>query len=230
MTSEKRKEVEQKRREKKKKDAELRKKENVIVQEKTVAQLGHMEPRRKKRHDFNAGDDNVKLSKMLEKARKSKQDKNEGQILPKLPADVLMQKRVIRGKIISERWMLKNGLEKLFDLIKWQKWEKLFTKRDLVFKTECRKFYKNLTMSITWKKEVAKSRVNGINIEFDCMTLAIILNIPENNGICDYIKEVWEEPKYYKPLEITKKFANDENIVEARRVKSVELQPFYQLL
>ncbi|GAB2276094.1 hypothetical protein Dimus_010834 [Dionaea muscipula] len=110
------------------------------------------------------------------------------------------------------------------------KWEKLFTKRDLVFKTECCEFYKNLTVSITWKKEVAKSRVNGTNIEFDGITLATILNIPENNGICDYIKEVWEESKYCKPLEITKKFANNENIVEARRVKSVEMQPFHRLL
>ncbi|GAB2266859.1 hypothetical protein Dimus_001847 [Dionaea muscipula] len=49
------------------------------------------------------------------------------------------------------------------------------------------------------------------------MTLATILNIPGNNGICDYIKEVMEESKYCKPLEITRKFANNENIVEARR-------------
>ncbi|GAB2281046.1 hypothetical protein Dimus_015657 [Dionaea muscipula] len=36
-------------------------------------------------------------------------------------------------------------------------------------------------------------------------------------GICEYIKEVWEESKYIKPLEITRKFANDELINEARR-------------
>ncbi|GAB2273461.1 hypothetical protein Dimus_008253 [Dionaea muscipula] len=85
-------------------------------------------------------------------------------------------------------------------------------------------------MSISWKKEVAKSRVNGINIEFDGMTLATILNIPGKNGICDYIKEVWEESKYCKPLEITRKFTNDKNIVEARRVKSVEMQLLHRLL
>ncbi|GAB2281910.1 hypothetical protein Dimus_016474 [Dionaea muscipula] len=155
---------------------------------------------------------------------------DEGETLPTLPDDLLMHKRVIRGKIVSERWMVQNGLEKLIELIKRQKWEKVFTKRDLVFKTECREFYKNLTVSITWTNEVAKSRVNGVNIEFDGMTLGTILDIPGNNGICDYIKEVWEESKYCKPLEITRKLANYENIVEARRVKSVEMKPFHRLL
>ncbi|GAB2273104.1 hypothetical protein Dimus_007911, partial [Dionaea muscipula] len=92
--------------------------------------------------------------------------------------------------------------------------KKLFTKRDLVFKKEYREFYKNLTVSISWKKEVAKSRVIGVNIEFNSMTLATILEIPGNNGLCDYIK----------------KFANDEAILEARRVKSVEMKPFHRLL
>ncbi|GAB2279323.1 hypothetical protein Dimus_013966 [Dionaea muscipula] len=43
---------------------------------------------------------------------------------------------------------------------------------------------------------------------------------------CEYIKEVWEESKYTKPLEITRRFANDENIMAARRVESGELKPF----
>ncbi|GAB2266818.1 hypothetical protein Dimus_001806, partial [Dionaea muscipula] len=98
-----------------------------------------------------------------------------------------------------------------------QKWEKLFAKRDLVFKTECREFYKNLKVSVTWKKEVAKSRVNGVEIEFNRMTLATILEIPENSGLCDCIKEEWEPARYSNPLEITRKFANDDTIVEARR-------------
>ncbi|GAB2281548.1 hypothetical protein Dimus_016130, partial [Dionaea muscipula] len=155
---------------------------------------------------------------------------DEGKTLPKLPDDLLMHKRVIRGKIVSESWLVQNGLEKLFDLIKRQKWEELFTKRDLVFKTECREFYKNLAVNISWKKEVAKSMVNRVNIEFDGMTLATILNIPGNNGLCDYIMEVWEENKYCELLEITRKFANDEAILEARRVKSVEMKPFQRLL
>ncbi|GAB2265842.1 hypothetical protein Dimus_000873 [Dionaea muscipula] len=56
--------------------------------------------------------------------------------------------------------------------------------------------------------------------------LASILGILGNNGICEYIKEVWEESKYTKPLEITRRFANDNSIMEARRVKSVEMKPF----
>ncbi|GAB2273031.1 hypothetical protein Dimus_007842, partial [Dionaea muscipula] len=65
---------------------------------------------------------------------------------------------------------------------------------------------------------------------FDGMTLATILNIPGNNGICDYIKEVWEPSRYCNPLEITRKFAKDESIAKVRRVKSVEMKPFQRLL
>ncbi|GAB2268128.1 hypothetical protein Dimus_003107, partial [Dionaea muscipula] len=35
------------------------------------------------------------------------------------------------------------------------------------------------------------------------------------NGISEYIKEVWEESKYTKPLEITRRVANDETITIA---------------
>ncbi|GAB2301845.1 hypothetical protein Dimus_035871 [Dionaea muscipula] len=38
-------------------------------------------------------------------------------------------------------------------------------------------------------------------------------------------EEVWEESKYTKPLEITRRFANDDTIMKARRVKSVEMKP-----
>ncbi|GAB2284002.1 hypothetical protein Dimus_018485 [Dionaea muscipula] len=69
------------------------------------------------------------------------------------------------------------------------------------------------------KKDIVKSKVRGIEMEFDHEKLATILGVPGANGICEYIKEVWEESKYTKPLEITRRFANDENIMAARRVK-----------
>ncbi|GAB2265247.1 hypothetical protein Dimus_000316 [Dionaea muscipula] len=69
------------------------------------------------------------------------------------------------------------------------------------------------------KKDVVKSKVRGIEMKFDHEKLATILGVPGANGICEYIKEVWEESKYTKPLEITRRFANDENIMAARRVK-----------
>ncbi|GAB2275626.1 hypothetical protein Dimus_010383, partial [Dionaea muscipula] len=81
-------------------------------------------------------------------------------------------------------------------------------------------------MSHNRKKDVAKSKVRGVEIVFDYLQLASILGIPGNNGICEYIKEVWEESKYTKPLEITRRFANDDSIMESRRVKSVEMKPF----
>ncbi|GAB2290708.1 hypothetical protein Dimus_024982 [Dionaea muscipula] len=85
-------------------------------------------------------------------------------------------------------------------------------------------------MSHNRKKDVAKSKVRGVEIEFDHTMLASILGIPGNNGICEYIKEVWEESKYTKPLEITRRFANDDTIMEARRVKSVEMKPFQRFI
>ncbi|GAB2287898.1 hypothetical protein Dimus_022253 [Dionaea muscipula] len=92
-----------------------------------------------------------------------------------------------------------------------------------MFEAACKEFYKNLTVSISKKKEVARSSVKGVKIELDGMILASILGVPENNGIYEYIKYVWEESTYCKPLEITKKFANDELITVARRAYHVPL-------
>ncbi|GAB2278206.1 hypothetical protein Dimus_012899 [Dionaea muscipula] len=85
-------------------------------------------------------------------------------------------------------------------------------------------------MSHNRKKDVARSKVRGVEIVFDHLKLATILGILGNNGICEYIKEVWEESRYTKPLEITRKFANDETIMEAKRVKSVEMKHFQRRL
>ncbi|GAB2283289.1 hypothetical protein Dimus_017810 [Dionaea muscipula] len=54
------------------------------------------------------------------------------------------------------------------------------------------------------KKDIVKSKVRGVDIEFDHEKLTTILRIPGNNGICEYVKDVWEESKYIKPLEITR--------------------------
>ncbi|GAB2289954.1 hypothetical protein Dimus_024252 [Dionaea muscipula] len=70
------------------------------------------------------------------------------------------------------------------------------------------------------KKDVVKSSVKGISIEFDHERLAAILDVPGRTGICEYIKEVWEESRYTKPLDITRRIANDETITTVRRVKS----------
>ncbi|GAB2288233.1 hypothetical protein Dimus_022574 [Dionaea muscipula] len=85
-------------------------------------------------------------------------------------------------------------------------------------------------MSHNKRKDVAKSKVRGVEVVFDHFKLASILRIPGNNRICEYIKEFWEESRYTKPLEITRKFANDETIMEARRVKSVEMKPFQRFI
>ncbi|GAB2292836.1 hypothetical protein Dimus_027070 [Dionaea muscipula] len=58
------------------------------------------------------------------------------------------------------------------------------------------------------KKDVVKSKVRGVEVEFDHEKLATILSIPGNNGNCEYVKDVWEESKYIKPLEITRRGEN----------------------
>ncbi|GAB2288279.1 hypothetical protein Dimus_022619 [Dionaea muscipula] len=58
------------------------------------------------------------------------------------------------------------------------------------------------------KKDIVKSSVKGVAVEFDHEKLASILGIPGNNGICEYVKDVWEESKYIKPLEITRSGEN----------------------
>ncbi|GAB2292675.1 hypothetical protein Dimus_026912 [Dionaea muscipula] len=50
------------------------------------------------------------------------------------------------------------------------------------------------------------------------------------NEICEYIKDVWEKLKYTKPLEITRRFANNETLTAARRVKSGEMKPFQRFI
>ncbi|GAB2270572.1 hypothetical protein Dimus_005458 [Dionaea muscipula] len=46
-----------------------------------------------------------------------------------------------------------------------------------------KEFYAKLTMSHNRKKDVAKSKVRGVEIMFDHLQLASILGIPGNNGI-----------------------------------------------
>ncbi|GAB2273543.1 hypothetical protein Dimus_008333, partial [Dionaea muscipula] len=111
-----------------------------------------------------------------------------------------------------------------------QKWENLFKRRELVHVDAVKEFYAKMTVIHLKKKDVVKSKVRGVEMEFDHEQLATILGVPGINGICEYIKDVWEESKYTKPLEITRRFANDENIMAARRVRSRELKPFQRFV
>ncbi|GAB2271197.1 hypothetical protein Dimus_006041 [Dionaea muscipula] len=87
-----------------------------------------------------------------------------------------------------------------------------------------------MTVTLLKKKDIVKSSVKGVVIEFDHDKLASILGVPGNNGICEYIKDVWEESKYTKPLEITRRFANDETLTARRRVKSENSKPFQRFI
>ncbi|GAB2268754.1 hypothetical protein Dimus_003700 [Dionaea muscipula] len=81
-----------------------------------------------------------------------------------------------------------------------------------------KEFYARLTTSHNRKKDVAKSSVRGIEIEFDHMKLAFILGILGNNGICEYIKEAWEESRR-RDDEIE---AQAENVHEEEEAQNVD--------
>ncbi|GAB2280918.1 hypothetical protein Dimus_015534 [Dionaea muscipula] len=71
-----------------------------------------------------------------------------------------------------------NGLSNVMSLIKKQKWENLFKRRELMHTAACKEFYANSTVFIYKKKEIARSRVKGVEIEFDSMKLSSILDVP----------------------------------------------------
>ncbi|GAB2284230.1 hypothetical protein Dimus_018696 [Dionaea muscipula] len=147
-----------------------------------------------------------------------------------LPIELIWRKRVIRSKIVRERWMNDNGLSNVMEIIKRQKWENLFKRRELVHVDAVKEFYAKILVVHLKKRDIVKSKVRGVDMEFDHEKLATILGVPGKNGICEYIKDVWEESKYTKPLEITRRFANDGNLTAARRVKSGELKPFQRFV
>ncbi|GAB2294798.1 hypothetical protein Dimus_028991 [Dionaea muscipula] len=82
-----------------------------------------------------------------------------------------------------------------------------------------KEFYAKMSVVHLKKRDIVKSNLRGVDMEFDHEKLATILGMPGKNGICEYIKDVWEESKYTKPLEITRRLANDGNLMAARRVK-----------
>ncbi|GAB2296101.1 hypothetical protein Dimus_030238 [Dionaea muscipula] len=88
----------------------------------------------------------------------------------------------------------------------------LFEQRLLVHVDIVKEFYAKMKVTHLRKKDVIKSSVKGIDIEFDHERLATILGVHSENGMREYIEEVWEESKYTKPLEITRRVANDETI------------------
>ncbi|GAB2285522.1 hypothetical protein Dimus_019971, partial [Dionaea muscipula] len=78
--------------------------------------------------------------------------------------------------------------------------ENLFKRREFVHNDAVAR----MTVIHLKKKDVVKSSMKGVAIEFDHVKSASILSVPGKNGICEYIKDVWEESKYTKPLEITR--------------------------
>ncbi|GAB2284456.1 hypothetical protein Dimus_018907 [Dionaea muscipula] len=94
----------------------------------------------------------------------------------------------------------------------------------------CKEFYANLAVFIYKKKEIAKSRVKGVEIEFDSMKSASITDVPGHTGISEYIKEVWEESSISSPLRSPRKFADNSSINVARRVQSTEMKPFQRFV
>ncbi|GAB2270548.1 hypothetical protein Dimus_005437 [Dionaea muscipula] len=71
--------------------------------------------------------------------------------------------------------MNENGLSNVMEIIKRQKWENLFKRRELVHIDAVKEFYAKMTVIHLKKKDIVKSKVRGIEMEFDHEKLAIIL-------------------------------------------------------
>ncbi|GAB2290714.1 hypothetical protein Dimus_024988 [Dionaea muscipula] len=69
------------------------------------------------------------------------------------------------------------------ELIKRQRWENLFKRRELVHIDAVKEFYAKMSVIHLKKKDVVKSKVRGVEIEFDHEKLATILGVPGTNGI-----------------------------------------------
>ncbi|GAB2280731.1 hypothetical protein Dimus_015357, partial [Dionaea muscipula] len=81
------------------------------------------------------------------------------------------------------------------------KWEGLFKRRELVHTDVVKEFYAKLIMSHNRKKDVAKSKVRGVEIAFDHLQLASIL-VFEKFGV-PLVDKKGEEPKKYDFFEET---------------------------
>ncbi|GAB2285969.1 hypothetical protein Dimus_020394 [Dionaea muscipula] len=68
--------------------------------------------------------------------------------------------------------MKDNGLNNVMELIKRRKWENLFNRREFVFVDAVKEFYARMTVTHLKKRDVVKSSVKGIAIEFDHDKLA----------------------------------------------------------
>ncbi|GAB2270887.1 hypothetical protein Dimus_005751 [Dionaea muscipula] len=180
-----------------------------------VKECEELRQKTKKKGDSRGVDPSVEKMQKTEKRKEEKKKEkevyfessdsdSEGLMIKALPIDLIWKKRVIRSKIIREGWMNDNGLNNVMELIKRQKWENLFKRRELVHTDAVKEFYAKMSVIHLKKKDIVKSKVRGVDIEFDHEKLATILGIPGNNGICEYVKDVWEESKYIKPLEITR--------------------------
>ncbi|GAB2302086.1 hypothetical protein Dimus_036107, partial [Dionaea muscipula] len=76
-------------------------------------------------------------------------------------------KRVIRSKIVREGWMNDNGLSNVMEVIKSENGKMLF-KQDCSFMLILvKEFYAKMKVTHLRKKDVIKSSVKGIDIEFD---------------------------------------------------------------
>ncbi|GAB2302422.1 hypothetical protein Dimus_036433, partial [Dionaea muscipula] len=95
------------------------------------------------------------------------------------------------------------------ELIKRHKWENLFKRRELVHTDVSKGILCKDDNDSLKKKDIVKSKVRGVEIEFDHEKLATILVSPGTMGSREYVKDVWEESKYIKPLEITVSFTKD---------------------
>ncbi|GAB2303097.1 hypothetical protein Dimus_037092, partial [Dionaea muscipula] len=87
-------------------------------------------------------------------------------------------------------------------------------------------FYAKMTVIHLKKKDVVKSSVKGISIEFDHEQCVAILDVHwKKLEFVNTSRRYGKSRGTRKPLEITGRFANDATIMKAGRVRSVEMKP-----
>ncbi|GAB2299996.1 hypothetical protein Dimus_034041, partial [Dionaea muscipula] len=112
------------------------------------------------------------------------------------------------------------------------RWENLFKKRLLVHVDAVKEFYAKMTVIHLKKKDVVKSSVKGISIEFDHERLAAILDVPGRTGICEYIKEksaVSRDETFSKVYSFSGNEKCDTSIWEERHLKLLGLDIYGSL-
>ncbi|GAB2276394.1 hypothetical protein Dimus_011122 [Dionaea muscipula] len=211
-------------REKEKKKEKRTRAEKKISEESILTEVFRTDSSPKPKSEKRKKEKSTKLASKSKKTRKEEGTNSA----PSPSIDSMRNRDVLRRKIVDNGWLSKNGLERLVALLKFQKRGALLKKKGSVLSCAIRTFYGNL------KKEkdgplCLVSQVSGVETRLDGKNLGEILEIPYK-GFKTYAKGIWPKSKFCNPFVAAQRFAHDQAIPIARRVKTMEMRPFTKFL